>query len=376
MRLLGVEIGLDPSWFIIFALIVWTIMGRFAALGQRSLALQIVAAVTSALLFFASIVFHELSHSLVARARGISVRRITLFVFGGVAEIMREPRHALDEFLIAVAGPLASVAAASGFAIAGLMMRLVRLEAPATMFGWLALVNFLLAVFNLLPGYPLDGGRVFRALVWAVTGSLRRATMAAGAIGQLLAWGFMLLGVLMLLRGNLAGAWWIFIGLFLNNAAVASVQQVTLSEALAGHTVREVMQPDCPTVPPDMSLAQVVEDVVLSSGRRSFPVVRDGKLLGLMTLHEFRRISRSEWLSTPVSQAMIPPERLHTARPDERVSEVVARMTAADINQMPVLDDGRLAGMVSRDGILAFLRTRAELGLESEADGPVRGLGG
>jgi Zn-dependent protease len=350
-RLFGIDLKLDYSWFIIFALIAWSLAGYYFPTTHAGWPMGIYWAmgIATALFFFASVVAHELAHSFVSQAQGVPVRDITLFIFGGAAQISQEPARARDELLMALAGPATSLVAAALF---GLL--------------WLAWINVALALFNLTPGFPLDGGRVFRAIVWAVTGDLRRATRIATGLGRVVAYGFILWGIWQIFRGNWADGLWIaFIGWFLENAATASYRQVAVRELLAGHTVREVMMTDCPRILPGLTLDVLVDQVVLSSGRRCFPVMGDDELDGLLTLHRIKQVACERWPTTRVEDVMIPKADLKTVRPDDDLADVFERMTTEDLNQFPVVDaeGGRLLGLVARSNVLAFVRARAELGL-------------
>lgn len=370
-RLFGIEVGLDYSWFLVFLLVAWSLTGHYLMVYQGwSTGFRLLLAVITSVLFFASVLAHEFGHSLVAIRTGVPVRRITLFIFGGVAQLTREPRRALDEFLIAVAGPVVSLLLAGGFGALWLLGRFLGLQPATVVAGWLGGINLMLALFNLIPGFPLDGGRVFRAIVWGVTGSLTRATWIASRIGQGVAFLFILWGVWQAFGGNwVSGLWIAFIGWFLHSAAAGSLQQTTLRDVVQGYTAQDVMWPDCPRVPHSMTLQQLVYQAVLRSGRRCFPVVENGRTFGLVTLHHVKDVPQRDWATTTVRDVMTPLNQLQTAQPDEGLYEVLERMTAADVNQMPVMDNGQLLGMVARDRVLAFIRTRAELGMGVSAQG-------
>ncbi len=365
-RLLGIEVGLDFSWFIIFFLITWSLAAGYFPLatdGWSSPVTWLLAGVTS-LLFFASVLAHELAHSVVAIATGVPVRSVTLFVFGGVAQISREPRRALDEFLIASAGPAMSLVLAVSFGFLWLIGRLLGLRALTAVGGWLALMNFSLVAFNLIPGFPLDGGRVFRSLVWGATGSLAQATRFASRIGQGVAFLFILVGLWLAFSGNwVNGLWLAFIGWFLQNAAMSSYQQVALRQVLEGHTARDVMTRDWPRVSRHLSLDRLVDEVILRTGRRCFPVVDEGRVWGIVTLHHVKRVPRAKWPVTSVGQVMTPFAQVKRVHPDDDLYDVLERMTVEDVNQMPVVAEGRLLGLVARDAVLSFIRARAELGI-------------
>jgi len=364
-RLFGIELKLDYSWFIVFILLAWSLAGHYFPTihpGWSAGTYWAMGAIT-ALLFFASVVAHELAHSFVSQAHGVPVRDITLFIFGGAAQISEEPKGAHDEFLMALAGPITSLVIAAFFGLLWLVSLPASLLLHA-LAGWLAWINVGLTLFNLIPGFPLDGGRVFRAIVWAVTGNLRRATQIATGLGRVVAYGFIFWGIWQIFGGNWANGLWIgFIGWFLENAATASYRRVALQEMLAGHTAREVMMTDCPRIARGLTLDVLVDQVVLPSGRRCFPVMEDDQVYGLLTLHLIKKVPREQWATTRVEEVMIPQAELKTVKPDDELIVVFERMTAEDINQFPVVENGHLLGMVARDNVLAFLRTRAELGL-------------
>lgn len=364
-RLFGIEVKLDYSWFVIFALVTWSLAGQYfptAHPGWSVTSYWAMGALT-ALLFFASVLAHELAHSFVAQAQGTPVRDITLFLFGGAAHISEEPKSPRHEFLMALAGPVASLMIAGLF---GLLWQGSLTSNPMlhALTGWLATINLALGLFNLIPGFPLDGGRAFRAIVWYITGNLRRGTEIAGGLGRFVAYGFIFWGVWQIFGGNWANGLWIaFIGWFLENAATASVQQVALREWLIGHTVREVMMTDCPQLFGQLTLDVAVDQVVLPSGKRCFPVVAQGQVQGLLTLHRIASAPRDQWATTRVQDVMIPLAELKTVHPNEELVTVFERMVSEDINQYPVLETGsrRLLGIVARDNVLAFLRTKAAL---------------
>ncbi len=299
-------------------------------------------------------------HYLVSKSQGIPVPRITLFIFGGASQISEEPRRAIDEFWMALVGPLTS------FALAALFGALWFASQPASpviseVSGWLAGINLMLAIFNLLPGFPLDGGRVLRAITWGITKNLRRATQVAVGGGVLVSWLMIGIGLWLVLDGDWANSLWIaFIGWFLQGAAVQEGQVTVVHDILKGHTVSEVLESDCPRVLKQLSLDVFVESVAIPSSKRCFVVMEGDKFLGLLTLHRLKEIPRNKWETTRVADVMVPPEKLVTARMDEDLTEVLEKMGQADINQMPVLEDGKLLGMVTRANLLTFLRAHAD----------------
>ncbi len=363
-RILGIDIKLDYSWFIVFALLIMSLSGQYfpgAFPGWSSGAYWAIGTIT-ALLFFMSVLAHELAHSLSSQASGVPVRDITLFIFGGAAQISEEPKTASGEFWMALVGPLTSLVLA-GLAGAVMLFAGARNGYLLALTSWLARINLSLALFNLIPGFPLDGGRVFRAIVWAITGNLKLATRVATGLGRLVAYGFIFWGIVQLFGGNWADGLWIaFIGWFLENAAMASYRRIALHELLAGHTAREVMTSECSIVPRHLTLDVLVDQVILPSGRRCFPVQEAGELYGLVTVHSIKEVPRGEWKETRVQDVMIARDELKSVTPDEDLNVVFDRMTAEDVNQLAVVDNGQLLGMLARDNLLNFIRLKAELG--------------
>jgi len=360
-KVLGIPIYIHTSWIIIFALITFSLATQFTQQHPSWSPIQHwTLGIATAILFFASVVFHELSHSAVALRYKIPVRSITLFVFGGIASIDSEPTSALQEFNIAIAGPFSS------FFLSGLFYLVGRLAAGHEMIvataTWLSEINFFLAAFNLLPGFPLDGGRVFRALVWGITKNYTRATRYASGSGQLLAYLMIFGGIWQFVSGNhIGGLWLAFIGWFLLSAAQETYSQVAVRTILAGVTAGDIMSRDVPTVARDLSLSDYVHEV-LRTGRRCHIVTGAGNPVGLMTLHAARAVPRSEWDTTSVQAVMIPLDKILWAAPTEPVLGILTRMQKDDLNQMPVLDQGHIIGMIGRDSILGALQTRLSAG--------------
>ena len=361
----GIPIYLDLSWILVFGLITFSLSSYFAQEHPQWTSSQHWAlALLTSILFFSSVVFHEMAHSVVAQHYKIKVISITLFLFGGLARIGREPSQAIQEFNIAIAGPLAS-----GF-LAGMFFGLTLLFPEHAMFGalakWLFVTNGWLALFNLLPGFPLDGGRIFRALVWGVTKDFARATKVAGASGKLVAFGMISIGVWYAVRGEwMSGVWIGFIGWFLLNAAQASMAQVTIRETLTGLCAADVMSHEVPTIPGNMSLEEYSSEV-LRTGRRIHIVTMSDRLLGLMNVAALNQVPRDEWSMNSVQAVMVPREKILWAAPDEPLQRLLERLIAADVNQMPVVtqlqEGAHIVGMVTREAILRVIQTRSELG--------------
>jgi Zn-dependent protease/CBS domain-containing protein len=329
----------------------------------------------TAVLFFVSVLLHELGHSVVALREKVPVRDITLFIFGGVAQIGGEPQTAGAEFRIAIAGPLTSLVLAG---LARLLSLGVAEAAPlAASAAYLARINLTLALFNLIPGFPLDGGRVLRSLLWGLGGSFRTATRWASGIGRGVAYLLILMGVGQMLLGGgfVNGLWLVFIGWFLNNAAQASYRQVVLKDMLAGVYVRDVMSQQCVTVPGDLRLDRLVEDHVLGAGHRCFFVTGNvaaslraaalvqGDLEGLLTLRDIKALPRDRRGELTTREVMTPVHKLFWVRPDEEALAVLQKMDEAQVEQVPVVDDGRLVGTISRQNVLHHIWLRSELGV-------------
>jgi len=323
--------------------------------------------VTTSLLFFASVLAHELAHSLVGRVNGIPIKSITLFIFGGVAHMTREATRAGAELKMAAAGPACSLAIGVLFGIIWFLTDGV-IELIAAMVFRLALVNVILAAFNLIPGFPLDGGRVFRSILWRTTGNYGRSTRIATQVGRGVAYLFILSGILIVFLRPfglswLDGLWIVFIGWFLDSAASASYRQAQWRGALQGFTAVDVMTSDYPVVPPDISVSQLVQNHIFPSGHRFFVVADEDRLQGMLTLHNIKAVPQQDWDVTLVKGIMTPVNRLKTAYPSQDAMSIMEQMVESDINQMPVVSEGRVIGLVARDNLIRFLRTRSDLGV-------------
>ncbi len=366
-RIFGIPIYVHSSWVIIFALITLTLRTQFSAQHASWSARQNWSlGVITSLLFFASVLFHELAHSVVAMRYKIPVVSITLFVFGGLARIGREAASAGQEFNIAIAGPISSYfLSAVCYLLAPHSGRFEMLGAAAW---WLAGINAALATFNLAPGFPLDGGRILRAIAWGITKDFAKATRIASRSGQVLAYLLILFGVWQAFNGNwVNGLWLAFIGWFLRTAAQETYAQVAIQSTLAGLRAADIMTPDVPTVPRDMSLEDYVQEV-LRTGRRCHIVTGNGVPVGLVTLRAVSGCPREEWSNTSLQAVMRKVDEIQWAAPAESVLGILSRMRERDINQMPVLEEGRIVGIVARDAILRVLQTRIQVGDQLTAD--------
>lgn len=363
-RILGIPIGLHSSWFLIFALMTWSLAVSYFPTEYPFLpkgAYWALGAVTS-LLFFGSVLIHELGHAAVALRNRIPVRGITLFIFGGVAQIEKEPPNAGAEFRVAIAGPLASLGLAAGFAGLWWLGQAVPYLAVPSM--WLMRINLTLALFNLIPGFPLDGGRILRAAVWRFAKDFYRATQVATFTGQVVAFGFIALGMFLILGGNfINGLWLAFIGWFLQNAAAATYAQIDMQRSLRDVTVAQVMSSDCPLIPIDISLQQLVDEYILTGGRRCFFVTENDRLRGLLTLSDVTKVPKGDWPKTTVGQMMLSWEQMVRVEPGMPLLSALQAMDDANINQVPVVAGGQLLGLLSREQVLRYIRLRAELGI-------------
>ncbi len=362
-RILGIPIDLDYSWFLIAILITWLLAVNYypaAFKGGTGGEYWLMGAVT-AVLFFASIVVHELAHSWVALRYKIPIHRITLFIFGGVSQIAAEPPNAAAEFLISIAGPIASfVLAAIFFLLEGPLVNFAPALAVAK---YLSLINGLLGLFNLIPGFPLDGGRVFRAIVWGVTKNFRRATVIAASTGRFFGFLFIVWGVWQVLAGRVAdGLWTAFIGWFLESAAGSQVQQQMVQGLLVGHKVSEAMGEVCTHVPGSTPLQDLVDQEILSHGRRCFLVDQGNHEAGLLTLHNLKEVPRSSWTTTTAAQAMTPIEKLSRIDANAELWTAFEKMGRDGINQMPVMKGDELVGMLSRSDVVRYLQTLQQVG--------------
>jgi Zn-dependent protease/CBS domain-containing protein len=357
-RIAGIEVRVDSSWVVIALLITYSMYLRTSVLypelsGGGAVALGIAATV----LFFGSVLVHELAHALVAQARGIRVQDITLFLFGGATRARVESRGPGDEFLIAVVGPLTSGLLAGLFGIAGGLGREV-LSAPLVgTLGYLAWTNLLLAAFNLVPGFPLDGGRLLRSAIWRATGSLARATRVASLAGQGVGWLLVAGGVAFLLAGDLAGGIWFgFIGWFLVQAARSSYQDLQLQQLLRGVEAQDVMAADLVRIPPELSLQEAVDDYFMRYDHGAFPVDEGGRTIGLLTLRGVRRVPRAQWPTRRVRDLMVPLGDQVVVAPDARMDGVVGKLQDGEANRVLVAQDGEVVGIITPSDLTRWLR--------------------
>jgi Zn-dependent protease len=368
-RIFGVEIGLHYSWFLIALLITFSLAGHFQTNNPGwSDGLRWGVSIVTAILFFASIVVHELSHALVAKLRGLPVRSITLFALGGVAQIEKEAADAKTEFWMGIIGPITSF-------VIGVVCLLITVAIGWTppdfpqrplpaMLMWLGLINIGLALFNMIPGFPLDGGRVLRGIIWWITGNAKRATTIAARVGQFIAFAMIVYGVLQFFRGTgFNGLWMVFIGWFLLSASRESYAQMVITEGLRGLRVGDVMSRDFPVVDANTNLQTFAEEHLTRTGRRFWVVTLNGQPEGIITPTEISTVERNRWPYTTVVDVMRPLDATRTVNPNTPVTEALEVMAQQDLNQLPVVSDNGLAGLISRGHILQLIQTRAQLHL-------------
>jgi Zn-dependent protease len=356
-RIFGISIRIHISWFIIFGLVTWLLTVTFPP--QWTLTTRVIAALITSILFFASVLLHELMHSVVAIRNKIPVSSITLFIFGGVSQITEEPHEPGMEFRIAAAGP------ATSLGLGGIMWGLW-LVIPSSadvvrgVINWLAYINLALGAFNLIPAFPMDGGRVFRSIIWWRTRDIRRSTRIASQTGRFIALLFIFVGIYLFFftAYGFNGLWLALIGWFLYTAASSSYRQLILTQALQGHSAKEIMTRDCSQIQPDMNIDKLVNDVVLPSGKRCFIVATDNDLQGMITLQEIKDVPQAERATRTTGQIMKPLTELKTVTPDEDLGTVMRILTEQNVNQVPVVEKGKLVGMIGRDNLLNFINMK------------------
>lgn len=360
-KIAGIQIRLDFSWFIIFTLVgVSLSAGYFPQQFPDQHPLNYwFAGLIATLLFFSSILVHELAHSLMAMRAGIHIPEITLFIFGGVSRLSEEASDAKTEFKIAIVGPFTSFALALVFWGIQSVLQSGQPSLTVAVLKYLVWINVAVGIFNLIPGFPLDGGRVLRAILWHRSGSLTQATRTSADIGKGFAVVLMVFGGLQIFAGSLIGGlWFIFIGMFLRGMAEGGYQEVAIRQSLSGVSVQEIMIDDVVSVPPDLSLEQLVHDYFLRYGYHGFPVVQDGKVLGLISIMHMRGIADDQRQSMTVKDAMMPLEERMIITPKSPLTDALKRMAQEEFNQLLVMQDNTLQGIVTKAGVLRFLEIK------------------
>jgi len=349
-RIAGIDIEIHPSWLLILGFVAWSLSDAFFPDHYESWSTFAYWAVgiSSAVLLFVTVLIHEMAHALVARHRGLPVPRITLFIFGGMSHMSRQPATAGEEFQIAAAGPATSILIALVSAGLGFAFREMSEKAEAILF-YLAFVNLALGIFNILPGFPLDGGRVLRSIAWKRSGSFRQATRVASSVGEMFGYGLIVAGFFILLAGGLLdGLWLAFIGWFLLGAARGEAANLQLEGVLRRLTARDVMQAEFPSVTPGTPVSEIVHDYMVGKGERAVMVANDGAVLGVITVSDVRRVPRDSWAQVPAQRIMTPRSNVITVNAAQPAVEVLVLLGEKGLNQVPVLEDGRMVGLVTR----------------------------
>jgi Zn-dependent protease/CBS domain-containing protein len=385
-KIAGIEINIDWSWLLIFLLISWELSAYFSSFHpQWSTLYTWGISIVASILFFVSILVHELAHSLVSIRKGLPVRNITLFIFGGVSNIQHEPPSPWAEFILTIVGPASSL-------LIGLVLLLMvpfvsgvqnmsaqlisqspsavlsQISPIALLFFWLGSINLLLGVFNLIPGFPLDGGRILRSILWAATNNLRKATRWASLVGQVIAWAMIIGGIAMIFgfqlpffgQGFISGIWLAFIGWFLNSASIQSYRQVVIQDILEGVPVQKMMRQNPPIVSENLTLDNLVHDMVMGSDDQAFPVVDANQLEGLVTLDDIRKVPRDRWDAVKVAEIMTPIDQLVIVKPEEDAAEALDKLMEKDVGQLPVMEDGTLEGILRRQDIMRWLKLNSK----------------
>ncbi|RJR41390.1 MAG: CBS domain-containing protein [Deltaproteobacteria bacterium] len=364
-NLLGFEVRVDGSWIIIAGLVVWSLASGLFPYFYPHLSHETywLMGALGAVGLFLSIIFHEFCHSLVARRFAMPIKGITLFIFGGVAEMAEEPPTARAEFYMAVVGPLSSIFLAGVFYLFHLAGKQGGWPMPVIgVTGYLAWINVLLAGFNLVPAFPLDGGRILRSLLWWARNNLRWATRISSQIGATFGFILLILGVLQIFRGNfIGGLWWSLIGMFLRGAAQMSYQQLLMRKTLEGEPVSRFMNPHPVTVAPSLTVTELVEDYIYKYHFKMFPVVEDGRLLGYITTRQVKEVPREEWGRETIGRLAAPCSSENTVTPDTDAIEALARMNQTGSSRLLVVDQGRLVGIVTLKDLLNFISLKIEL---------------
>ncbi len=360
-HLFGIPVGVDYSWFLILALFTWSFATSYFPAefsNWPQIEYWVVGAIT-ALMLFVCVLLHELGHSLVSLRFKIPVKDITLYIFGGISQISAEPTSAWSEFWITFVGPLVSFILAGVFALLSLIVTGV---VPfLALFKYLAYINLALGIFNLLPGFPLDGGGVLMAIVWGITHNRHRAILVASIIGTIFAYLLIFFGVLQIFGGNLiSGLWIAFVGWFMQSASSGQVQQERIKGVLSGHKVSEAMNRNYAFIQSDTTLQYLVDNHILGSSQRSFIVKNADEVVGLLTLHHLKNIPKEQWPTTTAAQAMIPVSNLKQIRMDTDLWDAIAEMDRDGVNQLPVMEGAQIQGMLTREDVISYLRILQE----------------
>jgi len=361
-RLIGIPVSIDYSWFFIFVLLTWMLATSYfpAEFKDWSPVLYWVIGAITSILLFVSVLLHELGHSIVAIKYKIPVREITLLVFGGVSQISGEPRSAMAEFWIAIAGPFVSFFLSALFYL--ILPLISGIEVVYSIVKYLAYINIILGIFNLIPGFPLDGGRILRAIIWGITHNMRKATVIAGNVGRIIAFLFIYFGIMEIFAGRVAdGLWIIFIAWFLESAATAQIQQQQLRSILTLHHVSEAMNRNFAVLLANMSIEELMKYHIIGAGRRSAIVEDVGTPVGLVTLHHIQKVPPEKWETTTVADIMLPLSESERINAADDLWKALEKMDYGGVNQLPVFENGQLVGVLTRENLVSFLKAIDQL---------------
>ena len=365
IRIFNIPIKLDLSWFIIVAFISWTLaLGYFPhKYPDLDKSIYWIMGISSALLLFVSVLLHELSHSIVAKKNNIPIKGITLFIFGGVAEMTEEPTTAKSEIKMAVAGPICSGALALIFlVISNFLTSFLPVIPLIGILKYCVFINLALMIFNLLPGFPLDGGRILRAVIWNYTGDIRKATHTTSRIGSSLGVFLIIFGFFNIFTGNfIGGLWFAFIGIFLKGAAESGYQQLVAGKLLHGIKISEIMTRDLVTIEDSTTLDKLVDDYFLKHRYNSYPVVSNEMLVGIVSIHDVKRVPREDWDKVDVRKILDSKIISLCVSPDDDATSAMSKMIRKGLGRIPVLDNGKLVGIVSHRDIIQIIKHKIDL---------------
>ena len=364
-RILGIQISLNYTWFIVFGLIAWSLASGYFPYHYPGLSRSAhwMMGFLGAVFLFLSVLAHEVTHSYIAKKEGIDVSEITLFIFGGVSQLTKEPEDSQKELKVAIGGPASSLVLALIFWILSkATLQFPNLLLFTGLLSYLAFINLSLAVFNLIPGFPLDGGRILRAIYWRKTNNLRKATQIASEAGKWVGVGIILLGLFWILMGNLIGGFWfVIIGIFLRSAAEGGYQQVIMKSALEGVKVKELMSRGVISVQPSVGIDRLVEDFYLTHKHDTYPVIDGDRIVGIITLKQVKEIPRDQWAEKTVRDMMMPLREEITLDPDGQAADALEKMVRSGEGRLPVVKDGKVVGMITRRDILHLLQIKTDL---------------
>ena len=366
-KIFGIEVGLNWSWFLIFILVIFSLSTQVFPgwYPQFSLITNLILGFITAIFFFASVLTHELSHSVVANLSGISIRKINLFMFGGVAQMSKPPQTAVQEFLMAIAGPLASFVLSIFFGIFWFGLRLTNFKflPVIAFFGYLSLINLSLGIFNLLPGFPLDGGRILRSILWYITEDLLSSTRIASILGQIIgysmaAFGFMSIFIYQL--QSFGGLWFIVLGLFLQNLAKTSYKQEIMRSSLETVFVRDVMRRDVQTINPDITINDLVKNWFMIYGYKIFPVLENGKIIGTISTEDVKLIPKDRWLTTTVREVLKTIKESQLINLESKVMDALHKMNGNQLDYLLIVEQNRLLGIIHIDDIMQYVKLKRD----------------